>query len=273
MEDVCKEAEWLASQGVRELIVVAQDTTRYGEDLCGKSLLPELLRRLCRIDGFRWIRTLYCYPERITDELLDTIASEEKLVPYLDIPIQHCDGALLREMNRGMDRPSLTALMKRIRERIPGVTLRTTLMVGFPGETEAQFTSLCEFVDEVQFDRLGCFAFSPEEGTVAAGMEHQIEEEVKSRREEILMDQQAGIMERLNREKIGTVLEVVTEGFDRFGECYFGRSAADAPEIDGKIFFTSQEQLVMGDFVQVRIDEVMDYDLVGVCISGKERAF
>lgn len=269
MEDVCKEAEWLASQGVRELILVAQDTSRYGEDLCGSSLLPELLRRLCRIDGFHWIRTLYCYPERITDELLDVIAGEEKLVPYLDIPIQHCNGDLLKKMNRRMNRDELSGLIKHIRERVPGITLRTTLMVGFPGETEEQFTELCEFVGEMRFDRMGCFTFSPEEGTRAAEMDGQIDEDVKSRREEILMDQQAAIMERLNQEKVGRTLEVVVEGFDKFGECYFGRSAADAPEIDGKIFFTCEDgerSLVMGDFVQVRMDEVMDYDLVGTCL-------
>lgn len=180
MEELVKEAEWLASQGVKELVVVAQDTTRYGEDLYSEYKLAELLKKLCRIDGLRWIRTLYCYPDKITEELIDVIAAEEKLVKYLDIPIQHCEEAMLRSMNRPMDRASLTALMKKLRSRIPGLTLRTTVMVGFPGETEEQFAALSEFIEEIRFDRLGCFAFSAEEGTVAADMDGQIDEDVKS---------------------------------------------------------------------------------------------
>lgn len=180
MEELVKEAEWLASQGVKELVVVAQDTTRYGEDLYGEYKLAELLKKLCKIDGLRWIRTLYCYPDKITEELIDVIAAEEKLVKYLDIPIQHCEEAVLRSMNRSMDRASLTALMKKLRSRIPGLTLRTTVMVGFPGETEEQFAALSEFIEEVRFDRLGCFAFSAEEGTAAADMDGQIDEDVKS---------------------------------------------------------------------------------------------
>ena len=267
MDELVKEAEWLASQGVKELVVVAQDTTRYGEDLYGEYKLAELLKKLCRIDGLRWIRTLYCYPDKITEELIDVIAAEEKLVKYLDIPIQHCEEAVLRSMNRPMDRASLTALMKKLRSRIPGLTLRTTVMVGFPGETEEQFTALSEFIEEVRFDRLGCFAFSAEEGTVAADMDGQIDEDVKKRREEVIMTQQSIIMEQLNREKIGERLLCVVEGFDRYGECYFGRTEADAPDVDGKVFFTSEDSLKMGDFVKVRVNEVMDYDLVGECVS------
>lgn len=267
MEELVKEAEWLASQGVKELVVVAQDTTRYGEDLYGEYKLAELLKKLCRIDGLRWIRTLYCYPDKITEELIDVIAAEEKLVKYLDIPIQHCEEAVLRSMNRPMDRASLTALMKKLRSRIPGLTLRTTVMVGFPGETEEQFAALSEFIEEIRFDRLGCFAFSAEEGTVAADMDGQIDEDVKKRREEVIMTQQSIIMEQLNREKIGERLLCVVEGFDRYGECYFGRTEADAPDVDGKVFFTSEDSLKMGDFVKVRVNEVMDYDLVGECVS------
>ena len=267
MEELVKEAEWLASQGVKELVVVAQDTTRYGEDLYGEYKLAELLKKLCRIDGLRWIRTLYCYPDKITEELIDVIAAEEKLVKYLDIPIQHCEEAVLRSMNRPMDRASLTALMKKLRSRIPGLTLRTTVMVCFPGETEEQFTALSEFIEEIRFDRLGCFAFSAEEGTVAADMDGQIDEDVKKRREEVIMTQQSIIMEQLNREKIGERLLCVVEGFDRYGECYFGRTEADAPDVDGKVFFTSEDSLKMGDFVKVRVNEVMDYDLVGECVS------
>lgn len=267
MEELVKEAEWLASQGVKELVVVAQDTTRYGEDLYGEYKLAELLKKLCKIDGLRWIRTLYCYPDKITEELIDVIAAEEKLVKYLDIPIQHCEEAVLRSMNRSMDRASLTALMKKLRSRIPGLTLRTTVMVGFPGETEEQFAALSEFIEEVRFDRLGCFAFSAEEGTAAADMDGQIDEDVKKRREEVIMTQQSIIMEQLNREKIGERLLCVVEGFDRYGECYFGRTEADAPDVDGKVFFTSEDSLKMGDFVKVRVNEVMDYDLVGECVS------
>lgn len=263
MEDVLEEARWLAEQGVKELIVVAQDTTRYGEDLYSKYSLAPLLKELCKIEGFRWIRPLYCYPDKITDELLDVMASEKKIVKYLDIPVQHCNGEILKSMNRGMDKDGLVALVKKIRERIPGVTVRTTLMLGYPGETDEQFTELCEFVEEVKFDRLGCFTYSAEEGTVAGVMENQVDDEVKARREEVIMEQQAVIMDRLNQEKVGKNITVVVEGFDKFGECYFGRSAADAPDIDGKIFFTSSDSHVMGDFVKVHINEVMDYDLIG----------
>lgn len=265
MEDILAEAEKLAADGVKELILVAQDTTRYGEDIYGEYKLAELLRKVSKIDGFRWIRTLYCYPDKITDELLEVISSEEKLVNYLDIPLQHCNSEILRAMNRGMGRDELLALVGRIRKKIPDITLRTTVMLGFPGETEEQFAELCDFADEVRFDRLGCFTFSPEEGTVAAEMPDQVDEEVKSRREEILMQQQALIMERLNQEKLGQTLMVLVEGFDKYGECYFGRSAADAPEIDGKIFFTADVShgLHMGDFVPVMITEVLDYDLIG----------
>lgn len=267
MEELIEEAEWLASQGVKELVVVAQDTTRYGEDLYGEYKLAALLKELCKIEGFRWIRTLYCYPDKITEELIDAVASEKKLVKYLDIPIQHCEEAVLRNMNRPMDRASLTALMKKLRDRIPGLTLRTTVMVGFPGETEEQFTALSEFIEEIRFDRLGCFAFSAEEGTVAADMDGQIDENVKKRREEIIMTQQSIIMEQLNQEKVGERLLCVVEGFDRYGECYFGRTEADAPDVDGKIFFTSEDSLKMGDFVKVCVNEVMDYDLMGECVS------
>ena len=267
MEELIEEAKWLAGEGVKELVVVAQDTTRYGEDLYGEFKLAELLKELCKIDGIRWIRTLYCYPDKITDELIDAIATEKKLVKYLDIPIQHCEERVLRNMNRPMNREELTALMNKLRERIPGITLRTTVMVGFPGETEEEFTSLSEFIGEMQFDRLGCFAYSAEEDTVAADMPDQIDEDVKKRREEIIMTQQSIIMEQLNAEKIGERVLCVVEGFDRYGDCYFGRTEADAPDVDGKIFFTSEDTLKMGEFVKVRVDEVMDYDLVGECVS------
>ncbi len=263
IENILEEARDLAGKGVTELVVVAQDTSRYGEDIYGESRLPELLTELCRIEGFKWIRTLYLYPERITDRLIDVIAREDKLVKYLDIPIQHCNGDILKRMNRHGDRESLTALMAKLRDRIPGVTLRTTLITGFPGETEEQFNELAEFVAEVKFDRLGCFAYSPEEGTPAASFPDQVPEEEKQRRADIIMEQQMFINDALNEQKLGSKVELVVEGFDRYAECCFGRSAADAPEIDGKIFFTTPRKLTAGDYVQVEITDMLDCDLLG----------
>ncbi len=272
MDELIKEARGLAEDGVRELVVIAQDTTRYGEDFGGKSLLPELLKRLCAIDGLHWIRVLYCYPERITDELLDVMASEEKLVKYLDIPIQHCNAEVLRNMHRSGSNESLRALMSHIREKVPGIILRTTLITGFPQETEEQFTELSEFVRDMRFDRLGCFTYSAEEDTPAAAMDGQIDEDIKEKRAEIIMEQQMVISAEKNEEFIGQTLEVITEGFDRYGECYFGRSAMDAPDIDGKVFFTAAgKKPVMGDLVNVKIDSVMDYDLIGeMCDESAE---
>ena len=263
MKDVIKEAESLARDGIKELVVVAQDTTRYGEDLYGASALPELLRRLCRIDGFEWVRLLYCYPERITDELLDVIASEPKAAKYLDIPIQHADADVLKAMNRTGNFDWLLSLVKRIREKVPGITLRTTLIAGFPGETEQQFETLVEFVKQAKFERLGCFAYSQEENTPAGRMPNQLSEEVKERRAELVMLEQMRIHDAYNAAKVGRKLRVVTEGYDRYGEIYFGRSEADAPDIDGKVFFSSGEKHAMGDFVMVEVDDVMDYDLIG----------
>ncbi len=264
MEKLLDEAKELVLGGVRELIVIAQDTTRYGIDLYGEYKLPELLKKLCGIEELKWIRVLYCYPERVTDELLDVMASEEKIVKYMDLPIQHCDGEILKKMNRSGDEASLRALIKKIREKVPGITLRTTLITGFPGETEEQFGRLAEFVEDIKFDRLGCFAFSPEEGTPAAEMEDQLEEDVKERRAEVIMDQQMIIAVKKNKALVGETIEIVIEGFDRYGDCYFGRSAADAPEIDGKIFFTSGgKRQVPGKFVKVKITDMLDYDLIG----------
>lgn len=263
VESIVAEARQLAQKGVKELILVAQDTTRYGEDLYGEYSLARLLSELCKIEGLAWIRTLYCYPDKITDELLEVMSKEDKLLNYLDIPIQHCNKDILAAMNRGMGKEELISLFERIRNKIPDITLRTTLIVGFPGETEEQFVELCDFVKEIQFDRLGCFAFSPEEDTPAALMDNQIDEEEKLRREEIIMSQQSNIMIRKNEEKVSASISVIVEGFDKFGECYFGRSCADAPDIDGKVFFTGKNSHVMGDFVDVLVTEVLDYDLVG----------
>ena len=263
MEDVLKEARYLAENGVSELVVIAQDTSRYGEDLCGESKLPELLRELCKIDGLKWIRTLYCYPERITDELLDTIASEPKLVKYLEIPIQHCDADILSRMNRWGSEEELEALFAHIREKIPNVILRTTLITGFPGETEEQFSKLAEFVQRVRFDRLGCFAYSREEGTKSYDFPDQIEPETAAHRADIIMEQQMLISCENNAKQLGKEFEAVVEGFDRFGECWFGRTACDAPDIDGKVFFTSEKPLSVGEYVKIRVTDTLDYDLIG----------
>ncbi|MGN1304634.1 MAG: 30S ribosomal protein S12 methylthiotransferase RimO [Oscillospiraceae bacterium] len=264
METLIEEAKKLADRGVKELNIIAQDSTRYGEDLYGECKLPELLTELCKIEKLKWIRILYCYPERITDKLLDVIAKEDKIVKYIDLPIQHCCGDILKKMNRPGNEQELRALMAKIRERIPNVTLRTTLITGFPSETEEQFNQLADFVKDMRFDRLGCFAYSQEEGTKAAEMPDQIDEETKQRRADVIMEQQQIIMAQNNEKMIGKTIEVVTEGFDRYGECYFGRSAADAPDIDGKIFFRSPERkLTSGSFVKVNITETLDYDLIG----------
>ncbi|MDD6059969.1 MAG: 30S ribosomal protein S12 methylthiotransferase RimO [Ruminococcus sp.] len=267
MEDVLSEARTLAENGVTELVVIAQDTSRYGEDLYGESKLPELLRELCKIDGLRWIRTLYCYPEKITDELLETIASEEKLVKYLEIPIQHCDGTLLKSMNRWGSEEELENLFAHIREKIPNVVLRTTLITGFPGESEEQFNALAEFVQRVRFDRLGCFAYSREDGTKAADFPNQVDEETASHRADIIMEQQLLISCEKNQELLDAELDAVVEGFDRFGECWFGRTMLDAPDIDGKVFFTSEKPLEIGRYVRIRVTDTLDYDLIGEVID------
>ena len=267
LESIVDEAKWLAKVGFKELILVAQDTTVYGLDLYGKPMICELLRELCKIDGLKWIRTLYSYPERITDELIELIASEEKLVKYLDIPIQHCNDRILKRMNRKSTKAELVSLVKKLRERIPGVILRTTLIAGFPGETEEEFEELCEFVNEMKFDRLGCFAYSQEEGTPAALLPDQLDEEEKRRRADTVTETQMLISDRQSEERVGKDMEVVVEGWDKWAECYFGRSYAEAPEIDGKIFFTSDSPRTVGEYVKVHIDGTMDYDLLGSVVN------
>ncbi len=267
IEDCVKEANKLAASGVKELVVVAQDTTNYGVDLYGKPSLCELLKELCKIEGLHWIRTLYTYPDKITDQLLDLMSVEEKLVPYLDIPIQHANDEVLKKMNRRGSRVELEALINRIREKVPNITLRTTLITGFPGESEEAFTELCEFVQKMQFDRLGCFAYSAEEDTPAATFEGQIPEQVRQDRSEIIMNDQMTISARKNEEKIGKCLEVLVEGYDSYIKCYYGRSKADAPDIDGKVFFTATHPLQEGNFTTVRINDVIEYDLLGECLE------
>ena len=253
----------MAEGGVKELILVAQDTTRYGEDLYGAFMLPALLDRLCEIEGVEWLRLLYCYPDRITDELLDTIARQPKVLHYLDIPLQHCDERVLGRMNRTGSRASLTALIENIRAKIPDIVLRTTVMTGFPGEDEAAFTELAEFVQDIRFDRLGCFAYSQEEGTPAATFPDQVEEEVKKHRAELILQDQYGIVEANNRARIGQIYRAVVEDYDAYTDSYTGRTWMDAPEIDGTVRFTCGYALEDGDFVDVEVFDVSDYDLIG----------
>ncbi len=263
-EDIVKEAEMLAENGVKELNVIAQDTTRYGEDLFGEPYLAKLLKMLCKIDGFKWIRVLYCYPDRITDELIDTIASEEKIVKYIDIPLQHCNGEVLKKMNRRGNRESLTALLNKIRAKIPDVIFRSTFITGFPGETDEQFEELAEFAAEIKFQRLGCFAYSQEENTKAALLPEQIDDEIKQKRADIIMEHQQKVMSEYCKSLIGKSLEVLVEGYDKLAECFFGRSYADSHEVDGCVFFTCNgKKPKAGDFVTVKITNYMGCDPVG----------
>ena len=272
MESVVEEARRLAADGAKELILVAQDTTRYGLDLYGRLALPELLDRLCEIEGIRWLRLLYCYPDLITDALIRTIAAQEKVAKYLDIPLQHVSDRVLRAMHRRGSRAETEALIRRLRQEIPGITLRTTVMVGYPGETEADFDALMAFIREVRFERLGCFAYSCEEGTPAASLPGQIEPEVKERRAELVYEEQMRIMQEHGEAMAGRTVTVMTEGFDRYAECYFGRTEADGPEIDGKVFFTvSGKKPYFGQFVEVEIEDCMDCDLIGhIAGQGEE---
>ncbi len=264
IDNIVAEAETLAKKGVKELIVIAQDTTKYGVDLYGEYKLAELLRRVCKVEGIEWVRVLYCYPECITDELIDVFAQEDKLLKYIDMPLQHCNGDVLKRMGRKGNREQLTSLIKKLRERIPNLTLRTTFITGFPGETEEQFEELCEFANEIKFERMGCFPYSQEEDTPAARLPEQIDEDVKERRAEILMDNQQIIMQKNCEKLLDTEIEVVVEGFDRYAECYFGRSKADAPEVDGKVFFTvSGKKPVQGDIIKVKVTDFLDCDPIG----------
>ncbi|MCI5538375.1 MAG: 30S ribosomal protein S12 methylthiotransferase RimO [Oscillospiraceae bacterium] len=266
-ESIVKEAEKLASDGVKELILIAQDVTRYGEDLYHELRLPSLLKKLCKIDGIEWIRLLYCYPDRITDELLDVMASEDKILNYIDLPLQHADGKVLKRMNRTGDKESLLALIEKIRDRLPNVIIRTTFITGFPGEGEDEFNTLSEFVDEAQFDRLGCFAYSPEENTPAAEFEDQVDDDVKQKRGEIIMEQQYDIFSYKQKQLIDTVQRCVVDGYDAYTDSYFGRTWMDAPEIDSAVFFTSRKELDEGDMVDVKIFDTKDYDLMGEVVE------
>ena len=267
MDDILYEARLLADNGVKELIVVAQDTSRYGTDLPGhKRLLPELLRQLCAIDGFEWIRIHYVYPDEIDDELIDVIAQEEKIVKYLDIPIQHCNDKILKLMNRRGDGTFLRQLFSKLRQRIPGIVLRTSVITGLPGEGEEEFTELCDFLKEMRLERVGAFPFSPEEGTPAAEMEFP-DNEIAVQRAQMIETLQSNIMDSYNEAMIGKTIKVLVDGFDPDFEQFFGRTFADSPEIDGRVWIASTEALAEGKFVSVCIDSVIDGDLSGYIVE------
>lgn len=264
MERLIREAEELVAQGVKELILVAQETTLYGKDLYGEKSLHKLLRELCKISGLRWIRILYCYPEEIYDELIQTMKEEPKICHYLDLPIQHASDAVLKRMGRRTTRKELTEKVQKLRKEIPDIVLRTTLITGFPGETEEDHETLMEFVDEMEFDRLGVFTYSAEEDTPAASMEGQIPEEVKEERRDALMELQQEVSYDKGTERIGQELLVMIEGKVSGESAYIARTYGDAPKVDGYIFVQTGELLVTGDFAKVRVTGAMEYDLIGV---------
>lgn len=264
IESCVDEAKALAESGVKELILIAQDTTKYGHDLYGKYSLDILLKELVKIDGIEWIRLFYCYPQRITDSLINVIANEKKVCSYIDIPLQHSDKTVLKNMNRVGDGDDYRALISKMRKAIPDLALRTTFMVGFPGETDEQFENLCKFTEDIKFDKMGCFTFSPEEDTPAYDMQNQIDDDVKVRRQEVLMNKQYSITEELNKQRIGKIYKVIIDTFD--GEKYVGRSYMDSPEIDSGIIFTCDNNLNIGDFVNVEITDYNGYDLIGKAI-------
>ena len=262
MENILEEVRRFATQGVTEMNLVAQDTTRYGEDIYGKLMLPELIREVCKVDGVHWVRILYCYPQRVTDELLEVMASEPKVVKYMDVPVQHASGRILKAMNRRDDYDYLRNLMQKIREKIPGVVLRTTFITGFPGETEEDFAEMTRLVKEVKFERVGCFTYSPEDGTPAYSMPEQIDEETKRRRADIVMSEQLAIAEEFARSWIGRELEVVVEGLNEETGIYYGRSYMDAPDIDTRVYFDSPYEHETGEYVMVTVTGSQGYDLV-----------
>ncbi|MCI6228472.1 MAG: 30S ribosomal protein S12 methylthiotransferase RimO [Firmicutes bacterium] len=267
MDDILYEARLLADSGVKELMVVAQDTSRYGTDFPEhKRLLPELLRRLCEIDGLHWIRVHYVYPDEIDDELIDVIATEPKIVKYLDIPIQHCNDKILKRMNRRGDGEFLRALLKKLRARIPGLVIRTSLITGLPGEGEEEFRELCDFLRETRMERVGAFAFSPEEGTPAAEMEH-VDAETAQKRAEIVEMLQSEIMDEYNASLIGKTMEVLVDGYDEELEQFYGRTYADSPDIDGRVWIASDEPVQEGEFVMVTIDGCREGDLSGYVVE------
>jgi ribosomal protein S12 methylthiotransferase len=265
--DIIEEATDLAEMGIKELCLVAQDTTAYGKDIFGTYALDSLLKELSKIDGIQWIRLLYCYPERITDSLIEEIATNPKVVKYIDMPIQHISDGVLRRMNRRDTSESIKTVIKKIRDRIPDVVLRTTVITGFPGETEKEFNELLAFVKEARFERLGAFEYSREEGTVAYDMAEQVHPKKKKSRRDAIMRAQMKIHSEYNDSLVGKTLTVLCEGYDSAAESYFGRTYADAPDIDGKVYFSSYRRIKDGEMVKVKIAEVLDYDLVGKVVK------
>lgn len=263
MDELVKEAEYLADNGVKELIIVAQEITVYGKDLYGEKKLPELLHRLCKIPGIQWIRLLYCYPEEITDELIETIRTEKKICHYIDMPIQHASDKILKAMGRRTNNAELKNIISKLRKEIPDICLRTTLITGFPGETEEDHQILLDFIDEMEFDRLGVFTYSPEEDTKAASLDNQVDEEVKLCRKDEIMELQQEISMDKSERLVGKEIEVIIEGKASDEDVYVGRSYMDAPSVDGYVFINSEEELMSGDFAKVRIVKAMEYDLIG----------
>jgi len=264
--EILEEAKQLADLGVKEVCLIAQDTTRYGEDIYGTYALDSLITEISKVKGIEWIRLMYCYPDRITDGLIDVIANNKKVVKYIDMPIQHINNDILRAMNRRDTCESIQAVIHKLRARIPGLILRTTVIVGFPGETDAQFEQLHKFIKETKFERLGVFTYSREENTPAYGMPNQVSEKVKKKRYDILMREQQRIHNAFNETFVGKTLRVICEGYDKVAESFYGRSYADAPDIDGKIYFSSGKNLKDGEMLDVEITEVLDYDLVGKAV-------
>ena len=263
MDELVKEAEYLADNGVKELIIVAQEITVYGKDLYGEKKLPELLHRLCKVPGIQWIRLLYCYPEEITDELIETIRTEKKICHYIDMPIQHASDKILKAMGRRTNNAELRNIISKLRKEIPDICLRTTLITGFPGETEEDHQILLDFIDEMEFDRLGVFTYSPEEDTKAASLDNQVDEEVKLCRKDEIMELQQEISMDKSERLVGKEIEVIIEGKASDEDVYVGRSYMDAPSVDGYVFINSEEELMSGDFAKVRIVKAMEYDLIG----------
>ncbi len=271
MEELIGEAKDLESLGVKELNVIAQDVTRYGKDLYGSYRLHELLHRITEETAIPWLRILYCYPDKITDELIAELRDNDRVVKYIDLPLQHIADPVLKRMNRHGDSKMIREVLAKLRREIPGIVIRTTFIVGFPGETEEDFEELCRFVEEQRFEHMGVFTFSPEEGTPAATMDGQIDEQTKQDRMDILMKLQMQINAEQIEEKIGKTIRVLTEDYDPVSEAHFGRSAADAPDIDGKIYFKADRRVAPGSMIDVKIREAVDYDLFGRAILSKEK--
>lgn len=263
MEELLAEARRLAQNGVKELVLVAQETTVYGVDLYGKKTLPKLLKELCKIDGIEWIRLLYCYPEEITEELIQTIKEEKKICHYIDMPIQHCDDKVLQRMGRRTNQAQLREVIRKFREEIPDMVIRTSLITGFPGESSEQHENLLNFVDEMEFERLGVFTYSQEEDTIAAGFEDQIPEEIKEQRRDEIMALQQEISYEQDETLVGTEMKVLIEGYLYEDDIYVGRTYRDAPKVDGCIFVHAEEEIISGDFVNVRVTAAREYDLIG----------